>query len=147
MSAEANAAAATSILDEAFNKGRLEVFDEVCSPEYVSHDPAESEDVHGLEAHKERVGMYRTAMSDLHVSVDDVVASGDKVAMRWRASGTNDGELQGMPATGKHVEITGISIDRFDADGKLVETWDQWDNAGFMVQLGLAPEPATAEAG
>jgi steroid delta-isomerase-like uncharacterized protein len=146
MSADANAAASRRIAEEAFGQGRMEVFDEVCSPDVVSHDPAEPEDLRGIEAHKERVRGYRTAMSDLQVTFDDVVASGDKVVSRWTASGTNDGEMAGMPATGKHIEITGISIDRFDADGKLVETWDQWDNAGFMAQLGVAPE-AVAQAG
>ena len=146
MSADANAAAAKRVIEEAFSHGRLEVFDEVCSPDVVSHDPAEPEDVRGIEAHKERVRMYRTAMTNLEVTFDDLFAAGDRVAARWRARGTNDGELMGMPPTGKSVEITGISIDRFDADGRLVETWDQWDNAGFMAQLGISPEVA-AQAG
>jgi steroid delta-isomerase-like uncharacterized protein len=146
MSAEANAAAARRVVEEAFNQGRLEVFDEVCSPDVVSHDPAEPEDLRGIDAHKERVRAYRTAMSDLEVVIDDVIAAGDKVATRWRARGTNDGELVGMAPTGKHIEITGMSIDHFDSEGKIAETWDQWDNAGFMVQLGLAPEPAAAPA-
>ena len=90
--------------------------------------------------------MYRTAMPDLEVVVEDAFGSGDRVCTRWTARGTNDGELMGMPPTGKRVEITGNSIDRFDADGKVVETWDQWDNAGFMTQLGLTPE-AAAQAG
>jgi predicted ester cyclase len=51
-----------------------------------------------------------------------------------------------MPPTGRRVEITGLSMDRFDADGKLVESWDQWDNLGFMSQLGVSPE-AIAQAG
>ena len=147
MSAEANAAAARRVVEEAFNEGRVEVFDEVCSPDIVSHDPAESEDLRGIDAHKERVRAYRTAMSDLELVVEDVIAAGDKVATRWRARGTNDGELLGMPPTGKHTDITGMSIDRFNSDGRIVETWDQWDNAGFMVQLGLAPEPTAAPAG
>jgi steroid delta-isomerase-like uncharacterized protein len=147
MSAQDNAVAARRVVEEAFNQGRLEVFDEVCSPDIVSHDPAESEDLRGIDAHKERVRAYRTAMSDLELVVEDVIAAGDKVATRWRARGTNDGELLGMPPTGKHTDITGMSIDRFNSDGRIVETWDQWDNAGFMVQLGLAPEPAAAPAG
>jgi steroid delta-isomerase-like uncharacterized protein len=142
MSAEANAATARRVLDEAFNQGKLEVLDEICSPDHVSHDPAEPEDVRGIEALKERVQQYRTAMSDLEVTVEDIFASGDKCAMRWSARGTNDGELLGMPPTGKKVEITGNSIDRFDSDGKIVETWDNWDNAGFMTQLGITPEMA-----
>jgi steroid delta-isomerase-like uncharacterized protein len=146
MSAEDNAEAARRILEEGFSEGRLEVFDEVCSPDVVSHDPAEPEDVRGIEAHKERCQGYRTAMPDLRVTVEDQIAAGDKVAIRWRARGTNDGELMGMPPTGRPMQITGNSIDRFDADGQLVETWDQWDNAGFMSQLGISPEQM-AQAG
>lgn len=142
MPADANAAAARRVVEEAFNQGRMGVFDQICSPDVVSHDPAEAEEVRGIDAHKERVRGYRTAMSDLEVVFDDLIATGDNVITRWTARGTNDGELMGMPPTGKRVEITGISIDRFDADGKLVETWDQWDNAGFMTQLGLSPEAA-----
>ncbi|HEY1357437.1 MAG TPA: ester cyclase [Thermoleophilaceae bacterium] len=145
MSAESNIEVARRVPEEAFTLGNLDLLDEVCSPDYVSHDPAEQEDIRGIEAHKERIRGYRTAMSDLVVSVDEAVASGDLVATRWRAKGTNDGELMGMPPTGKPVEITGMSFDRFDSDGKLVETWDQWDNAGFMMQLGISPE-AVAQA-
>jgi steroid delta-isomerase-like uncharacterized protein len=146
VSAEANAAAAERIADEAFNQGRLEVLDELCSPEVVTHDPAEPEEVRGIEAHKARVRAYRTAMSDLRVVFEDVFASGDRVASRWTARGTHDGDLQGIAPTGRRIEITGMSIDRFDADGKVVETWDQWDNLGFMAQLGVSPEAAAQAA-
>ena len=146
MSAEDNAEAARRIVEEGFSQGRLEVFDEVCAPDVVSHDPAEAEDIRGIEAHKQRAQGYRTAMPDLHVTVEDLFAVEDKVAMRWTVRGTNDGELMGMPPTGRAVEMTGTSIDRFDDDGQLVETWDQWDNAGFMSQLGISPEQM-AQAG
>jgi steroid delta-isomerase-like uncharacterized protein len=146
MSVEANIEAARRVIEEAFDQGRLEVLDEVCSPDYVDHDPAEPEDLRGIPAQKERVVGYRTAMPDLNVTVEDVCASDDKVCIRWTARGTNDGEFAGMPPTGRRVEITGLSMDRFDADGKLVESWDQWDNLGFMSQLGVSPE-AIAQAG
>ena len=146
MSAEANAATARRIGEEAFSKGRLEVLDEILSPQVVSHDPAEPEDVRGIEAHKERIRMYRAGFSDLVVTFDDVIPAGDTVVTRWTASGTNDGEVMGMPPSGKRVTITGMSIDRFDTDGKIVETWDQWDNVGFMAQLGVMPELAGAQA-
>jgi steroid delta-isomerase-like uncharacterized protein len=146
MSEEDNAAAAKRIIDEGFNAGRMEVFDEVCAPDVVSHDPAEQDDIRGIDAHKERTMGYRTAMPDLVVTIEDVFASGDRVASRWTARGTNDGELMGMPPTHRHVEITGLTIDRFDADGRVAESWDQWDNVGFMTQLGISPE-ALAEAG
>lgn len=144
MSAESNAAVARRILEEGFNEGDLEVFDEVCAPDVVSHDPAEEADVRGVEAHKERVRSYREAMSDFHVTLEDLIASEDKVVTRWSVSGTNDGQLMGMPPTNRRVNITGISIDRFDESGRIAETWDEWDNAGFMSQLGMSEE-AVAE--
>ena len=146
MSAEANAATAKRVVEEAFNQGKLDVIDELCSPDIVSHDPAEPDDMHGTEVLKERVHRYRTAMPDMHVTFEDVFATEDRCATRWTVRGTNDGELEGTPATHRKVEITGNSIDRFDADGKIVETWDNWDNAGFMQQLGITPEMA-AQAG
>jgi steroid delta-isomerase-like uncharacterized protein len=142
MSAEANAATARRILDEAWNKGNIDLLDELCAPDCVDHDLATHEEVQGLQANKERVRGYRTAMPDLHVAIDDLVASGDRVVTRWHATGTNDGELMGNPPTHRRMEITGMSIDRFDADGRLAETWDQWDNLVFMQQLGLVPEMA-----
>jgi steroid delta-isomerase-like uncharacterized protein len=146
VSAESNTAAARRVVDEGFNEGRLEVVDEVCAPDVVTHDPAEPEDVRGTEAHKARIDAYRIAMPDLVVTIDSIIGSDDLVASRWTARGMNDGELMGMPPTHRPVEITGMSFDRFDSDGRLVETWDQWDNAGFMAQLGISPE-AVAQAG
>lgn len=144
MSAESNIATARRIVDEAWNQRRLEVLDEVLATDFVNHDPADPEDVRGVDAIKERLRGYHTAMPDLVVTIEEAFASGDLVATRWNARGTNEGELAGMPATHKTMTITGLSIDRFDADGKLCETWDQWDNLGFMTQLGLIPETAAA---
>jgi steroid delta-isomerase-like uncharacterized protein len=142
MSAEQNLAASERILAEAWTEGNLEVIDQLCASDCVDHDLASHEETRGVDANKERVQSYRTAMPDLTVSVVDSIASGDEVAIRWVARGTNDGELMGNPPTHRKVEITGMSIDRFDADGKLVETWDQWDMLGFMQQLGMTPEMA-----
>ena len=146
MSAETNAATARRVGDEAFSQGKVEILDETLSPQVVSHDPAEPQDIRGIQAHKDRIMKYRTAFPDLLVRFEDVIAAGDYVTTRWVATGTNDGEIEGMPPTGKRVTITGMSIDRFDADGKIVETWDQWDNVGFMTQLGVMPEMAAAQA-
>jgi steroid delta-isomerase-like uncharacterized protein len=144
MSAESNIATARRIVDEAWNQRRLEVLDEVLATDFVNHDPADPQDVVGVEAIKERLRGYHTAMPDLVVTIDEAFGSGDLVATRWNARGTNEGELAGMPPTHKLMTITGLSIDRFDADGKLCETWDQWDNLGLMTQLGLIPETAAA---
>jgi steroid delta-isomerase-like uncharacterized protein len=146
MSAEANASTARRILDEAWNQGNLGVLDELCTPDCVDHDLSMHEETTGLAANKDRILAYRTAMSDVHVTIDDMFANDDRVVTRWHASGTNDGELMGNPATHRHIEITGMSIDRFDSDGRLAETWDQWDNLGFMQQLGLAPSMEAQQA-
>ena len=145
MSAESNEAAARRVY-AALNDGDLDGLDEVLAPDCVSHDPAEPEDVRGVDAQKERIQGYRTAMSDLNVAVEELIATDDAVITRWRAIGTNDGELAGMPATGRRVETTGMTIDHFDSEGRIAESWDQWDNAGFMQQLGIGAE-ALAEAG
>lgn len=144
MSAESNLATARRIVDEAWNQRRLEVLDEVIATDFVNHDPADPEDVRGRDALAERIRGYQTAMPDLVVTIEDGFASGDFVATRWNARGTNDGELMGMAPTHKSMSITGLTIDRFDADGRLSETWDQWDNLGFMTQMGLIPEPVAA---
>jgi steroid delta-isomerase-like uncharacterized protein len=144
MSAESNLATARRIVDEAWNQGRLEMLDDTIADDFVNHDPADPEDARGRDALKERIRSYQTAMPDVVVTIEEGFASGDLVATRWSATGTNDGELMGMPPTHKRTTITGLSIDRFDSDGRLRETWDQWDNLGFMTQLGLIPETAAA---
>ena len=70
--------------------------------------------------------------------VDDVMADGDKVALRWHAEGTHRGELPGLAPTGKRASATGITIYQW-RDGKVVEAWTQWDNLGLARQLGAAP--------
>ena len=83
---------------------------------------------------------------DLHIEIEACFSDGDLVCTRWTSSGTNDGELMGMAPTGKHTTSSGITIDKIK-DGKVVESWNQWDNLGLMQQLGLAPEPAGTAAG
>lgn len=144
MSAEANAATARRVLEEIFNQGRLEVAAEVYAADCVGHDPADEEDRHGVKAAQDKAKMYRDAMSDLEITIDDMFATEDRAVTRWTARGTNDGELMGMPPTGRRIEITGTSIDRFDEDGRIVESWDQWDQVGFMKQLGISQAATTA---
>ena len=84
--------------------------------------------------------MHRTAWSDLHFTVEDLVAEGDKVALHWSCSGTHTGEWMGIPPTGKRVTWSGIGIHRV-VGGKIVESWDMVDNLGLMQQLGIVPPP------
>jgi len=89
---------------------------------------------------KQFISIYRTAYPDTHFTVEDQVAEGDKVATRWTATGTHRGELMGIAPTGKRVTVTGIAITRV-TNGKIVETWNNFDALGQLQQLGVIPVP------
>lgn len=146
MSTQDNSATSRRVLEECFNEGNLDFMDQCCTPNVVSHDPANGGDNRGPRALKEQIQAYRDGMSDLHLTVEDTIAADDKVVMRWRGTGTNDGAMMGMPPTGKHAEVTGITIDRYDSGGRITETWSQWDNLGFLTQLGVAEQALAAQA-
>src|SRR5215218_1495608 len=94
----------------------------------------------GLQAAKKAAAEYRQAFPDLRVSVEDLVAEGDRVAARLRFRGTHLGELDGIAPTGRRVDCSGIVISRIE-EGKIAEDWANFDDLGMMRQLGLIPEP------
>lgn len=142
MSAE-NKALARRLVEEAYNGGRLDVTDELVAGDFVGHDPSLPEEVRGPAGVKELIAGYRAAFPDIHVTIEDQIADGDRVVTRWSVKGTHQGELMGMPATGKQATVTGITIDRI-VDGRIAESWDNWDTLGLMQQLGAVPALATA---
>jgi len=97
--------------------------------------------LHSLEDYKKGMATFHTAFPDLHFTVEDVVAEGDKVVVRWSLHGTHLGDYQGRPATGKEVSVTGMSLFR-PADGKIQEITVSMDRLGQWQQLGWLPEPA-----
>jgi steroid delta-isomerase-like uncharacterized protein len=137
MSVEENKAETRRAIKEFWNQGNMELLDEFWAPNYVNHDPSNPE-VRDLEGFKQWVGMVRNAFPDLNVNVDDLIAEGDKVALRWTFRGTHKGEFGKISATGKQVTITGITISRI-ADGKTVESWWSDDDLGLLQQLGVIP--------
>jgi steroid delta-isomerase-like uncharacterized protein len=146
MLAESIRALARRSFDEIWNTGNLDVADELFSPDYVNHDPTSPEVPPGPEGVKQLARMYRRAFPDLRFTVDEMLATGDKVITRWTGQGTHRGPLRGLPATGRQVRVTGISIHRI-AGGRIVETWVNWDTLGLMEQLGAAPVPARRSVG
>lgn len=129
------------LFEDGFNEGKLDLVDQYVDPNAVNHDPAETASMRALrgpEVFKRTVQMYRGAFPDVHVTVDDVIAADDKVVLRWHSEGTHRGELEGMAPTYSRGTVTGISIDRWE-DGKVVESWTEWDNLGLARQLGAAP--------
>jgi steroid delta-isomerase-like uncharacterized protein len=115
-----------------------DLIDEIYASDLVWHEP--DQDVQGSEEAKQFVATYRTAFPDLNVTVEDVIAEGEKAVTRWTVRGTHQGEIEEFgPPTGKRVEFEGLTIHRI-ADGKIVEEWERYDNLSLMRQLGLVPE-------
>lgn len=142
MANEANESIARKGFD-AFNTGDLSLVDGLVAPGAPGHDPASPEDTSGPEGFKALIQMYRGAFSDLRFDIEQVISDGDYVVTRWSSAGTNDGEMAGMPATGRSTSLTGITIDKI-LDGMIVESWTQWDNLGLMQQLGVGAPTAAA---
>ena len=133
--------ASRRLLEGGFNEGNFALIDQFVAADAVDHDPASPAQMRALrgpELLKRTVSMYRAAFPDVRISVDEVIAADDKVVLRWHSEGTHRGKLAGLAPTGAPASVTGISIDRW-RDGKVVESWNEWDNLGLARQLGAAP--------
>jgi steroid delta-isomerase-like uncharacterized protein len=138
MSTDTNKTIVRRIFEEGFNQNKPQVWDELIAPNYVNHDfPVPTP---GAEGFKMIAGMFLTAFPDLHTTIEDVVADGDRVATRGTFTGTHQGEFNGIPPTGKSVKVSYIDIWRLE-NGKAVENWVQIDMVGLLQQLGVMPVP------
>jgi len=142
MSTEENKAIIRRVIEEVWNKGDLAAVDEVMATDYVLHVPGQ--EIKGPEGFKEYVTMARTAFPDFHMTIEDMVAEGDKVAFRFTWRGTHKGEIMGIAPTGKQVTVTSIGINRF-AGGKEVEARASMDQLGMLQQLGVVPPMGQGE--
>jgi len=139
MAGEEQKELARRAMDELFNKGNLQAADELYSSNFVSHEPTEMfGDVRGPQAVKEMVSTFRSAFPDMRTEFEEIIAEGDKVAVRWNATGTHQGELMGVAPTNRPIHLTGITILRI-ANNKIQESWNSWDALGMMQQLGIVP--------
>lgn len=136
---EQNKDVARRVWEEFRSQGRTELADELLSHDFHDHDPANPEDVRTPEGAKEELAAYRAAFPDMSIAVEDQLAEGDLVASRWILRATHQGDLMGIPATGKRVTVTGTTIARIE-NGKVREEWHQWDQAGLLRQVGAIPE-------
>jgi steroid delta-isomerase-like uncharacterized protein len=115
-----------------------DILEEVYAPDVVWHEP--DQEIRGLEQAKKFVSAYKTAFPDMQITVEDVIAEGDKVVSRVTIRGTHQGQTEEFgPPTGRQIEGGGITISRIEG-GKIVEDWDSYDNLTTLQQLGLAPE-------
>jgi steroid delta-isomerase-like uncharacterized protein len=140
MSAEENKAVVRRINEEVWNKGDLDVIDELIEDEAVITVIGAPEPVRGPRGFREFVAMYRTAFPDLRLTVEEQVGEGEIVVTRWTATGTHEGDLMGIPATGKQATTAGININRISG-GKLVQGWGLFDQLGLLQQLGAVSVP------
>ena len=145
MSTEANKELVRKWVDEVLN--RRDVSEQspayqLVAADFVGHFPGQPP-IEGLEAYRQFGSLYFSAFPDLQITPEDLIAEGDKVTMRYGWRGTHKGELMGIPATGKQVTTSGISILRV-ANGKIAEQWDSFDNLGMLQQLGVVPAPGQA---
>lgn len=125
---------------DVYEQGNIELLDELLSPDYVNHTPATPELPTGPEGVKGVVTMFRSAMPDLRVVIEDMIAEGDKVATRYTLEGTHEGELFGVPPTGNRLSIKSMTVERV-SDGKIRDHWRVTDSLDMMQQLGVVPEP------
>ena len=141
---EPNKALSRRIFEEVWNQGRLHLIDDLVASNFTDYDPSlPGGKVTGREGLKQVVQMYRTAFPDVHFTINDQIAEGDKVVTRWTATGTQKGALMSIAPTSKRSTVTGISIEHYK-DGKAVETWGNWDTLGMLQQLGVVPTMAPA---
>jgi predicted ester cyclase len=125
---------------EGFNAHDLDVWDEVCNSSFVNHDPGLPTPEADLPTLKQTIGALQTAFPDLQSSEDDLLAVGDRVAVRRTLHGTHRGELMGIQPTGKQVTLGGIWLARL-RDGKLDEQWVYFDALGLLREIGAVTLP------
>ena len=142
MSEAENRALFERYFDQVANKDDLDLADEIFATDYQHHDPANPDPrpMIGSQAVKDHLTSLKGAFPDLIFDIDDIVAEGDGIVVRWTARGTNTGDYFGMPATGKPIEITGMNT-WVTRDGKAIEGWVNRDDMGLLQQLGVIPTP------
>ncbi len=124
--------------EDILSKGDWKLAEEILAADIIMHHPASPVPINGREAVVGMLAAFRAGFPDLHLEVEDVIGEGDKAAVRWRAIGTNTGDLFGMPPTGKGMNVAGISVVQV-ASGQIVEDWVSEDTMGMMKQLGVIP--------
>ncbi len=137
MSANALKAMHSRYYEEAWNQGNLAVIDEVVAADYVANSKLRIE---GSTALKQYISAFRTAFPDIHFTIEDQIAEGNKVVSRWTASGTHRGRLMGIAPTGKIGTVRGVSV-VLVVNGKIQEDWISWDQLGMWEQLGVVAPP------
>lgn len=133
----ARKAVARRVFEEIFNQGKFEVADQIYAKDFVNHGI--TRDI-GLKVDQDAARGWRAAFPDLKTQVDKMLVDGEYVTVLWSGEGTNTGEGNGLPATGRKLKGRGITIWRISG-GKIREEWSEFDQLRILQQLGLMPVP------
>lgn len=142
MTTQDNKALVRRFISEIFEQVHVEAVDELCAEDFIGHTWGEV-DRAGL---KQAMGRVAASLADIHFTVEDEIAEGDRVAVRLTASARQEGEIAGQPGTGRSYKIGEIHIFRI-RDGKVAEHWHQYDQLSRMKQLNPEPEAVGATPG
>jgi steroid delta-isomerase-like uncharacterized protein len=142
MSTDENKAIVRQFYEVVFDQKRVDLTSQLFARDYVDHAPVPGQGP-GLEGAKQKWAMVISASPDLRVQIEDMIAEGYRVVVRWSYEGTQRGALLGIPPTGKAFRISGMSICRL-AEGKIAEDWDESDRLGLLHQLGVISAPQLA---
>jgi predicted ester cyclase len=137
---ERNKGTLLRLYQEVFDRGDIDAADELITEDRPDHDPnLPPEMTQGRLGFKRFAAAFRAGVPDVRFASDLLVAEGDMVVSYARISGTQTGELMGMPATGRRFEIVNADLCRFTAEGLIAEHWGVRDMIGMLRQLGVAP--------
>jgi len=134
MTTEQNKALVRRLVDEVFNRRNVSAVDELMSPDFVEHEVVPGLPP-GREGTKQMLTMVHGAFPDFKGTIDDLIAEGEKVVLRWTWTGTQKGEFMGLPPLGRKMSIGVIDIIQFSG-GRAVAHWGQMDGLGLTQQLG-----------
>jgi predicted ester cyclase len=144
MSRDTNKAICRRFIQQLYNEGNLSSIRasvrDFVAPDAIHHELDEMTLSSGSNPERlaDMIHLYRIAFPDLRVEVQEQIAETDRVVTRLRLQGTQSGRLFGIGKSGKTVDITGIRIDRM-AEGKIAESWFEWDSLGMLQQIGALP--------
>lgn len=131
----ANIETVRRLYDEALNQNKPELLPALLSEDVLLHTATEERGIAAYQALTERL---RVGFAEMHFTIHDLIASGDRVAVRWSMDAKHAGPFAGIPATGKRVEQRANVIYRMES-GKIAEGWAQMDQLGMLRQIGIDP--------
>lgn len=131
---EANKALVRRNFEVIWSQCNLAVADEIIAPDYVGHIATLPDAVRGVEAFKQLITLYHFSFPDTRFEIQDQIAEGNKVATRWIAYGTHQGEFMGIAPSGQAMSVTGMSFHRIEND-RIQESWDDWDALSMLQNM------------